>query len=389
MNWLEIAGEDGKVTLDAGAVVTKEDGQEGAEGGQATQTVEDGTAGTTGQETVVDTSGGQDGESGDRAQGDDGGEIIISGEGAAATTEEPEAPQPAQVDISTLTGGRFSTEEELRSALEKLNEEQVDPVKEYSHKVAKDLDEYISNGGDPASFAKFLALDVDNISDPKDAILTHERWENPELTPDELEAYVKDKYHLYDEDDDEYDERKAVIGRVALKKDARIAKENLKGIQEKFKRPNEGNANVPVSKEEQERVTRERITKWTPYAENIKKEFATIEIPIANGKGKFKFDVKSQDEISQLVTSVISRNNIEPNEENVDYVKNVVRTAYITTKLPDIISAAMSKARTLNDETWMKLRNNPSPIIDRAQNRGSTQQKPDMDEQIMKGFLGQ
>lgn len=79
---------------------------------------------------------------------------------------------------------------------------------------------------------------------PVDKIKEQLRRQSPDLDDNDIADYLQDKYHLYKEDDAEYDERAAKKGRVALKMDASAAQSYLdstkKGLQipDQFKTPN-------------------------------------------------------------------------------------------------------------------------------------------------------
>jgi hypothetical protein len=87
-----------------------------------------------------------------------------------------------------------SSYEELQSQLNEAENKEPD----FANDFVKGLNEFIRNGGDPESYIKVQGVDLKEM-EPIDVLKTQMKWENPDLSADDINLLLNEKYKLSDE----------------------------------------------------------------------------------------------------------------------------------------------------------------------------------------------
>ena len=121
---------------------------------------------------------------------------------------------------------------------------------------------------------------------PIDKIKAQLRKQSPDLDENDLNEYIQDKYHLYSEDHQDYDDKSSRKGRVALKMDASQAQAFLEGtkkplsIPEQFKTAQGSVNNEEVIssylKGEEARMVESQKAASITWQQTVDKELAVI-----------------------------------------------------------------------------------------------------------------
>lgn len=175
---------------------------------------------------------------------------------------EPEIPEsspetvlaallPDKKEIEIQYKDREFLNEESKLIYDKLANGEYDEVRDLLNEVTKD-------------FKKMN--DLDRIRETMKRAF-------PNLDADDIEDDIREKFHLYDEDDDEYDPKKAKKGLRELKKESTEALERLEATKKKIELPKiEKSAtqtaqNTDLNNEEVSRIRSENTRKWLDSVE--------------------------------------------------------------------------------------------------------------------------
>jgi hypothetical protein len=313
---------------------------------------------------------------------------FVQDEGEAEQEQAPQSQPEAKPEevLSQLTGGKVKSKAELDALLTEVAELKEQTKPKYANQVAASFDEYVSKGGAPENFLRYMTLDVDKMDKPSiDAIITAKIWETPGLDEGDLRVMLEEKYHLFDTEHEDYDERKARIGRAELAEDFSRAKGKLKEIQEKHKAPEVEQAAPKVDQEELKRQSDERVKKFEPEVDRMLSDLTKVEVQLQN-KGKYPIKVENPAALKGVLMEAIRSNpNLANNADGMKYLKQFAENVYVINNVPKIVMSAINTGRTMTDESWQKLRNNPSTIADKGSSV-APKQEVDLDDVITKAY---
>ena len=148
-----------------------------------------------------------------------------------ATTEPIITPEPTHeptkvtetITLESLTGGRFKELTDIEKIIQENESLNSTPTSVYKTDFAKNIDEYVANGGDPETFIKASKIDIDKLSPIDAAKLYHTLLSDTPLTEDEVNLLIADQYSNYTEEEAlelGISESKIKLGQINLKKDA-------------------------------------------------------------------------------------------------------------------------------------------------------------------------
>jgi len=197
--------------------------------------------------------------------------------------EQEEAPKAT---LAQLTNDKYKSIEEIE-ALEKELAELKNAPKKTGDEFIDDLHEFVKNGGNPYDYVKASQITVEGLSDLDIVKLKMKLNNDADLTDDEIDEYVRDRYKQYD-DADLYgiDEKKAKLGLAQLKIDAKRDKEDILSFKKKatYNAPEKAEQVVdPKVAEEEARIEKELTSAFKSFKglefadENVK-----VNIPIVD-----------------------------------------------------------------------------------------------------------
>ena len=146
----------------------------------------------------------------------------------APITDEQQEPIIAPITtFEQLTNGKFKSVEEVDSILSEYEALKNAPKFDYKTPLAKSLDEYVANGGDPYKFIEASRLDVDSMSLIEKAKAYYKYIDNTNLAPEDIEALLIDEYkQVEDADFYGFSEHQVNVGKAKLARDvAKFEKE--------------------------------------------------------------------------------------------------------------------------------------------------------------------
>ncbi len=301
-------------------------------------------------------SGGEAGESGEEKEL--GGKFVFDDESGAGEAGETKPETPAQKTFEEMllekTEGKYNSLDDL---IKKIDE----PKKPtYKQELATKFDEFISGGGDPKVFAQFLAIDVSTIKDDIEALVLRDKWENPSLDEASLREAYKIEYGLFDDDDPDYDERKALVGKTKMAREAATARKELNVLQDGFRNPEAEKPMDETAKREAEENEHKRIDLWENALPNIIEGKKTIKIKLDKGVFEYELNIDKKGAMESLKNIVANTPGILPNREGMEMIGQVLESAEFNRNKQGIVMAAMNQGRNLTNEQWQKIRNNPS-----------------------------
>lgn len=261
--------------------------------------------------------------------------------------------KPEEIESSVIESvfGKKLTKDEAKKLVEQLPNifKEVEELKANQPKFANDyikgLNDYLEKGGDAETYNRIQALDLEKLQG-LDVIKAKYKWENPQLTEDQIDKKLKRVYHQ-GEDDLAEDKENGLID-IAI--DAKKAKEELLKIKQEKSIPDPERLR---QQEEQDEAT--RISSWKSSVSKIVKEFNSFDVPLAYDKdGKptdvFKFTDFPDDlrkAVEQEVNLIIEESGIPHTQEAIQAVsQEVVRDRFLSRAFPKIIQAVFTEAET-------------------------------------------
>jgi hypothetical protein len=312
------------------------------------------------------------------------------------TTETTATNDP--INFSEMFGEGYESVEDVKDHLEyayeletKL-EELENKQPEFANDFIKQMNEYALKGGDPIYFAKIQGMNVDELS--AEEAIKLDLQQQYGLTEEEAKAHLNSKYTTPDfyGEDGEIDPKS-----INLKIDAKVAKERLKANQADNtlieQKPigmteEEWTSKQQESFEETQRYDEVRMwdekNGWAPEVDRVINDLKDKGITIDLGNGKAFNYVFNQDEsytenlISQvdqtLYDSGLSR------EENPQLAKEITENIYWLENKENILKTFGNEIRSMKDEEYFRLNNNPSAIqkgdpVDRSNNTLSAEEQ--------------
>ncbi len=169
-------------------------------------------------------------------------------QGEQQTEQQP--PQAAEEEISDS-----QVEEAVFSFLSERLNRNISSLEDLSQEPQADLDERVAviadfvknTGRDPMDWFKYQSVDPSEMDDMT-AIATHLRTQHPDLSNDEVNVLMKNKYTV---DSDLHDESEVQMGKIQMKLDAKTARESISEMRDGYKAPvSESTGEDPLINEE-------------------------------------------------------------------------------------------------------------------------------------------
>lgn len=244
--------------------------------------------------------------------------------------------------------------EELQSLRDQLNEvESREP--EFVNDFIKNLNEYVKSGGNPEEYVKIQGVNVEEM-DPIDVLKTQMKWDNPDLSDEDVSLLLNEKYKL---DEDSFTEEEMRLGKVQMKIDSKQAREKLREHQHDMSVPSSGQ-----SEEEIQEANDLRMAEWDDAIVDLTEEFESISIPVNNDLTlNYKVSPEEKEALENEVYEIIELTGMNMDgKESIQAAKEIMRNRYIINHFNDIAKALGEKARSMTDEEWHKQAHNPSAI---------------------------
>ena len=193
-----------------------------------------------------------------------------------------------------------------------------------------------------------------------DAILRTESIRNPDLSVEELQLIIDDKYKL---DPDEYTEREIALGKALVKRDAALAKSQLKQYKESLlsgkddvQNSEQAESAKPITSNAPSET---EVARWKSDVSSIAKDMQPIEFEGLD----FKFQIPEEqlaeyaEEVSNLPLEVLSQ---YQNDNGEIDVANAIAERAIIDNINDIIKYAVEFDRSKRELDLVTKTKNPS-----------------------------
>jgi hypothetical protein len=329
--------------------------------------------------------------------------VELSNDVEESTSETTESPSSeTAININEMFGEGFESVEDVKSQLELVSDletqleetENRDP--EFANDFVKGMNDWVKNGGDPIYYAKIQGMNVDDLS-PEEAIKL-DLQQKYSLTEAEAQAHIDSTYKTEDFDDE--DGTRIDPKSISMKVDAAEARGRLKKNQVDNtlveQKPNgmseeDWNAQLDEIAAEQQEVDNIRMwdekTGWAPEVSNVVDEIKEkgLTLDLGNGMGwnyaytqdeKYTEDLISQVDQS-LYDSGLSR------EDNPKLAREIAENIYWLDNKADILKKYGEEIRSMKDEEYHKLNNNPS-AIQKGDPIPSERSTPSVEKQVEK-----
>lgn len=217
---------------------------------------------------------------GDKEEVNEGGVYnIVGANDDNAASVEPTADVIAQ--LSETLGRDFGGVEDIVAAINHKETAELDPR-------VKAIADFVSETGrGPEDWFKYQSLTTEGMDDVT-AVRNQLILENPELTNREIDLLMKAEYKL---DADEYDEETVELNQIRLKRDARLAKENISKLRDSYTAKVEmTEAVAETTPVEDETVIDEQ---WVSGMTDRVNAMGTLAFQLPNGE-KFNFGVTDE-----------------------------------------------------------------------------------------------
>lgn len=277
-------------------------------------------------------------------------------------TDEPSEGdnQPQSQSFEELliekSGGKFNSYDDVVNA---LNDIPTESEPQFANEQLAKLNEYVSQGGDLKTFVETQLKDFSAFDD-LGLIKEKMKMDDPELTSEEIDLILNDKFKL---DEDEYSESEIKLSKVKLRKEARQAREFF----DKFQKENAVPAGVAdneaaaKAQAEQKATMEAQQKEWENTLNTQLGELSHVEFSLG-GEEAFKFEVSDsiKSEIKDSVTFINNFwNRYLDKDGNVDHPKFLKDMTRIMAgdKLDAFIA---SQARSQGKEEFSRELENPS-----------------------------
>ena len=306
--------------------------------------------------------------------------------------EEPikkEVPDPEAIKTGMLNemfGDRFKTVEDVKKAnipgalqeLETLRQKNQEletqnkarPKHNFANDNIAKFNEFVRETGidDAGVFNKLNGADVANM-DAMDALILQRIIEDPSLAGKEpqVRRTLERRFNVDPKKvesgeltQDEFDDNM-----LEVTSEGRKAKAKLSEFKGKIKMP-EQPADLPPAEKpkwtpEIEKTQREG---WTQVNEAMVKEFEKIPIPIKGSKEpivNFVLSEEAKKAIKDKYLNLVVNNQMEVNDTNIKTTAFQMYSEAILSNLDGIAHAIFERARSMNEEEYLRLYSNPSP----------------------------
>lgn len=311
---------------------------------------------------------------------------------------EPVVPV-AQPSLDEMSGGKYKTPQELKTAIERLSE-----LEEFNKTSIKDPSDYIKKayeleqaGGNLGLFNKVNSVDIDKLSN-EEAISLRHQWES-KISASDANYTVRNEYMIdkensgADSEDDDYavkkvqfEHEKRVAG-INLEKDGNAARDFLGSYKaEAYKAPvidTEKETADQLKKQEDQKLADikandDRIESWKPAVDKAMESFKNREYQI-NDKGitsVYEIPEDKQAELRKYANELVENVNVPNDPKFHEWLETEIDKQFWATNKIIITKSIAEKARSITDEAWMSESNNPSAKVKEE----LPETEPDIDE---------
>lgn len=334
-----------------------------------------------------------------------------------ATDNQEQEQQPAPEEWFKTNFDGYESPEQLKERLAKI-EELENSVKEFdTFKTSKQELEEKYNSLKESTFGDDKLFKLSKIADDGVRTVTGKiLYGNP--TPEELLklSFIKENPSYKDRDEEverlvmseyKYDKLPEIDeDGDPLEGNIQINKERLQIVNDKMTLAAEtakgkllsdyNSIEMPkdLSPEEAEKAKAEQIEKqkeedgkyietWRKPFESLKESTSKMSFKFSDDKGENSLDIEiplsddDQKGIQEEVAKLITENRLEPNQETVDYLKQVAENTYFLQNKDKIVMQVAAKARLMNDQEWTQKVHNPAPDVndDKPATSGNAKQQ--------------
>lgn len=334
----------------------------------------------------------------------------IAAEGAKASVSEPDFKEmlgegyekledvrkkipPILKEHKNLLDERSKwSEEKTKLAEEKtLLEKQIEALQtQFADESLYKVNELAKKTGrkDWDILAKVVTADTEKMQDIEVLILD-KLYQNPKTDTAMLRKFLENKYGINSKPDpDATEDEKAKyaeeleLAKYQLKEDAEKVRKELKKVGEEIKLPDKvDSAKIKEAEETKKKERQEAFDKTVVAWEGINKTFITSNMKTVPFMTKTKegkeeklldYEIPSAeiDGYVKDVSKIMTEQGIPFAKESLEFAYDYVSARVFAEHKTDIVMAIAEKARSISDEEWIKLINNPSALINPGQKPG-------------------
>jgi hypothetical protein len=203
---------------------------------------------------------------------------------------ESQAPVPSFDELlSEKSGGKYKTYTELEQALS--TPKQDSPT--FANEQLQKLNDYIAQGGDLKNFLETQLKDYSSMSE-MELVVEKMMYDDPDLTKDEIELLLQDKFKL---NEDDYTESQIKLSKIQLRKESKAAKDFF----DKFQKENEIPKAVKDREAEsaaQQQQAQQQQKEWETTLDKELTSLNTLDFTLGDNKSfSYKIDDKVKSEI--------------------------------------------------------------------------------------------
>jgi hypothetical protein len=249
--------------------------------------------------------------------------------------------------------------DELRNAYDELSNQPNEP--EYASDLVKELNSFVSNGGDPNTFFKLVSANYDEMSDI-DVLAQKMVTNNSTISMQEAKEYLVEKYR---QNDEEYSEKEVKLGKIDLGMEANKARSEFSQLKQNALKENKNF----ISNEE---WSENNLNQWNePLTDEVfSVEKISIDLPDNLGTFEYNISEEDRDSLDDDIYDLIADTGMEYNQENLGKIRQIAADTFFLKNKDKIINSAISSAISKIKEGNYKESHNPSAIPDeRVPNR--------------------
>lgn len=216
----------------------------------------------------------------------------------------------------------------------------------FANPYIQGLNDYVAQGGTKEVYDRVQALDIPKL-EGIDAIKALYKWQNPELSDEDVALYLESKYRQ-GEGESETDKK---VGTVSMSIDAKKAKEELGKIKQDFSVPEPERLRQKAELDEAARVDQ-----WKPSTKKILDEFTAFPLTLDDGdEGKkipktvlnyTTIGAEAKKLIEQDIQGIIEISGLPHTPQEVEAIRGIMKERFIVRNLDAIVKAIYQEALT-------------------------------------------
>tara|TARA_B110000908_G_C10239871_1_gene445447 strand:- start:276 stop:1367 length:1092 start_codon:yes stop_codon:yes gene_type:complete len=270
------------------------------------------------------------------------------------TSEEPviDREKLFQEMLVEKTAGKFNNLEELSSMASQPKQTELD-------ERLTEIQKFITSGG---SFEDFILTQATNYDSLNDLDLVKEKMlvDNPDMDESDVDFLISRKYKLNDEN---FDEDEVRLSKIELKREAKLAKESLKDIQNKFRLPEvKQNVSEDIQRQqaEQQALAEQQRQKWVQDVTNSVSELKEVSFQVNDQDFKHVVTEEQRVNINNLNSDLSSYfKKYEKSDGSVD-MQHLNSDRYKLEYFDQIMRSAVAQAKATGTESIINDIKNPS-----------------------------